>query len=127
MRVDARPFFKLVTPSGTVTKCLRPDFNGRSVGVGGGTGPQGLVSVVATHTVMVFNPLASDLVVNAAVTLNDTTPPGRYRVLQVATEPAGATVYLAADPAEGEAPYQPDQPDDPPRTGQRLPYVASDS
>lgn len=126
MRVDARPFFQMTSPGG-VTRCLRPDFNARSVGVGGSEGGMGVVSTAATHSVIAFNPLAPDLTANAVVTVNDTTPPGRYRVLQVATTPAGATVYLAADPVEGNRPYQPAQPAEPARTGQRLPYVATDS
>lgn len=123
--MDARPFFKLCTPSGTA-RCLRPDFNARSVGIGASEGGLGVVSVSATHSVMVFAPLPAGLKKNAVVTLDDTSPPGRYRVLQIAPDPAGATVYLAADPAETRQPYEPARPAEAPRASQRIPYVATD-
>ena len=125
MKVDARPFFRLATPSGAA-RCLRPDFNARSVGIGASEGGLGVVSVTATHSVMVFAPVPTDLKDNAVVTIDDTQPAGRYRVLQVAPGPAGATVYLAADPAESRQPYEPAPPTEAPRTSQRLPYVATD-
>ena len=125
MKIDARPFFTLAALAGSA-QCLRPKFNARSVGVGGGAGSLGTVDVTATHTVKVLAPLPAGLKVGAAVTVDDTTPPGRYRVVGVAPTPAGASVYLAADPAEGEKPYVGAAPDDAPRTAQRLPYVATD-
>lgn len=122
MKIDARPFFKLSTPKGAV-QCLRPDFNGRSVGVGASGGGMGTVGATATHTVTVFSPLPADLTPNAVVTIDDTSPAGRYRVLQVAPEPSGATVYLSNDPAQTAAAYKPSKDTDAPKTGQRLPYA----
>ena len=126
MRVDARPFFVLAVQGGGTGRCLRPDFNARSVGVGGSAGALGTIGVAATHTVTAFSPLPAGLTTDAVVTIDDTTPPGRYRVVTVAPTPAGADVYLAADPAPTTAPYVPDTTPDTPRTAQRLPYVAPD-
>lgn len=121
MKIDARPFFKFSTREGSA-RCLRPDFNGRSVGVGASGGGLGTVGAAATHTVTVFAPLPADLKPNAIVTIDDTAPAGRYRVLQVAPTPSGADVYLSNDPAQGKDPYKA-QPDAPRPGGQRLPYA----
>lgn len=123
MKVDARPFFKVSTVTGTA-KCLRPEFNARTVGIGATEGTLGTIATTATHTLMVFAPMPTDLNIDTVVTINDTVPAGRYRVLQVGIQPYGADIYLAADPAQGRRPYQVGTG---PLSTQRLPYVDIDS
>lgn len=100
MKVDARPFLRLVTPGG-FAKCGRPEFNPQTVGFGRG-GQTGVVQDTATHKVTVYNPLPPDLNENVRVTIDDV----EYIVLRGGVDPQryGAVLYLRRDSTAQELP-----------------------
>ena len=98
MKIDPRPFRKLLTPGGEC-QCRPPKLVPMSLGVSRGV--QGVVADGATHTIMAFAPFPADLVDGAYCEVEGE----RYMVLRngIDTKPYGAVIYVTrSGPAEQE-------------------------